>query len=153
MYHFFTRIYLAHFKVLQISTVQLFPRCKRLGQTFCHLKQLVISTFDGKQKRAPTIFIFLKKFCVWGLNCYIFVIYFLCNLIKVRQIWDDFFKPTFLPKKNEQIRLYYLSTCFCSFFGGKWRHQKDISKSTDLYILQNSSEISSLNCGSRKRFR
>ena len=37
--------------------------------------------------------------------------------LKVRQIQNDFFKLTFLPKKTkEQIRLYYLSTCFCSFF-------------------------------------
>ena len=39
----------------------------------------------------------------------------------------------FFHKTNEQIRLYYLSTCFCSFFGRKWRHQKDILKLTDLY--------------------
>ena len=37
----------------------------------------------------------------------------------------------FFQKTNEQIRLYYLSTCFRSFFGRKWRHQKDISKLTD----------------------
>ena len=35
-------------------------------------------------------------------------------------------------KVNEQIRRYYLSTCFCSFFGRRWRHQKDISKLIDL---------------------
>ena len=38
----------------------------------------------------------------------------------------------FFQKVNEQIRRYYLSTCFCSFFGRRWRHQKDISKLTDL---------------------
>ena len=37
----------------------------------------------------------------------------------------------FLPKTNEQIQLYYLSTCFRSFFGRKWRYKKDISKLTD----------------------
>ena len=41
----------------------------------------------------------------------------------------------FLQKTNEQIRLYYLSTCFCSFFGRKWRHLKDISKLTNLYEI------------------
>ena len=30
----------------------------------------------------------------------------------------------FFQKTNEQIWLYYLWTCFCSFFGRKWRHQK-----------------------------
>ena len=53
--------------------------------------------------------------------------------VMVRQTRNDFFKPTFLPKKNEQIRLCYLSTCFCLFFWRKWRRQKDISKLTDLY--------------------
>ena len=53
-------------------------------------------------------------------------------LLKVRKIQNDFFRPTFLPKNDEQIRLYYLSICFRSFFGRKWRHQKDISKLTDL---------------------
>ena len=53
-------------------------------------------------------------------------------MLKVRQIQNDFFKPMFLPKMKEQIRLYYLSTCFRSFFGRKWRQQKDILKLTDL---------------------
>ena len=35
-------------------------------------------------------------------------------------------------KTNEQIRFYYLSTCFRSYFGRKWRDQKYISKLTDL---------------------
>ena len=39
----------------------------------------------------------------------------------------------FFQKTKEQIQLYCLSTCFCSFFGKKWRHQKDISKLIDLY--------------------
>ena len=42
-----------------------------------------------------------------------------------------FFKLMFLLK-NKQIQLYYLSTCFCSFFGRKWRHKKNILKLTDL---------------------
>jgi hypothetical protein len=42
------------------------------------------------------------------------------------------------PKKNEQkkktLLLRYLrSSCFCLFFGRNLRHQKDISKLTDLY--------------------
>ena len=53
--------------------------------------------------------------------------------LKVRQTRNDFFKPRFLQKTNEQNRLYYLSTCFRSFFGRNCRHQKDISKLTDLY--------------------
>ena len=44
-----------------------------------------------------------------------------------------FSSQRFFKKMNEQIRLYYFSTCFHSFFGRKWRHQKDISKLTDLY--------------------
>ena len=36
-------------------------------------------------------------------------------------------------KTNEQIQLYYLLACFCSFFERKWRHQKVISKLTDIY--------------------
>ena len=47
-----------------------------------------------------------------------------------------FSSQPFFQKTNEKIRLYYLSTCFCSFFGRKWRHQKDISKSTDLWLGQ-----------------
>ena len=31
-------------------------------------------------------------------------------LLKVRQSRNDFFKPTFLPKTNEQIQLYYYET-------------------------------------------
>ena len=44
----------------------------------------------------------------------------------MRQIRNDFFKT------NKQIGLYYLPTCFRSFFGRKSSHQKDISKLTDL---------------------
>ena len=46
----------------------------------------------------------------------------------VRQSRNDFFKPTILPKNqrtNSTLLLWYLgSTCFCSFFGRNWRHQK-----------------------------
>ena len=57
--------------------------------------------------------------------------------LKVRQSRNYFFKPKFLPK-NEQTNLtlllwYLRSNCFRSFFGRNWRHQKDISKLTDLY--------------------
>ena len=47
----------------------------------------------------------------------------------------------FFQKTNKPIRLYYLSTCFCSFFGRKWRHQKDISKSTDLHLSTPKTDI------------
>ena len=40
----------------------------------------------------------------------------------------------FFQKTNEQIRLYYLSTCFRLFFGRRWRHQKYTSKLIDLYL-------------------
>ena len=30
----------------------------------------------------------------------------------------------FLPKTNKWICFYYYAMCFCSFFGGNWRHQK-----------------------------
>ena len=51
--------------------------------------------------------------------------------LKVRQSRNDFFKPTF-PPQNEQMNSTLLpwnlvSTCFCSFFGRNWRHQKDIN--------------------------
>ena len=49
--------------------------------------------------------------------------------LKVRQSRNDFFKLTFLLKNertNLTLLLWYLrSTCFRSFFGGNWRHQKD----------------------------
>ena len=46
-------------------------------------------------------------------------------MLKVRQIQNDFFKSTFLPK-NERINLTLLHSCWLvrSFFGKKWRHQK-----------------------------
>ena len=60
----------------------------------------------------------------------------LTSFLKVRQSGNDFFKPTFLPKferTNSTLLLWYLkSTCFCSFFGRNWRHNKDISKLSDL---------------------
>ena len=47
-----------------------------------------------------------------------------------------FFQANVSSKKtNEQIQLYYLLTCFRSFFGRKWRHQKDISELTDHWPL------------------
>ena len=49
--------------------------------------------------------------------------------LKVRQIRNDFFKPTFLPKKP--TNKFDFTTSFCSFFGRNWRHQKGISKLTD----------------------
>ena len=57
-------------------------------------------------------------------------------LLKVRKSQNDFFKQTF-PPKNERTNSTLLqwnlrSTCFRSFFGGNWRHQKDISKLSDL---------------------
>ena len=58
--------------------------------------------------------------------------------LKVRQSWNDFFKPTFPPKneqRNSTLLLWNLRlTCFRSFFGGNWRQQKDISKLSDLWI-------------------
>ena len=72
-------------------------------------------------------------------------------LLKVWQIWNDFFKPMILPKNepmNSTLLLWYLrSTCFCSLFGRNWRHQKDILKLTDfyrclLYIFEVKSSIS-----------
>ena len=59
--------------------------------------------------------------------------------LKVRQSRNDFFKPTFLSKNeqtNSTLLLWYLrSTCFCLFFGRNRRHQKDITKLTDLQYL------------------
>ena len=56
--------------------------------------------------------------------------------LKVRKSWNYFFKWTF-PPKNERtsstLLLWNLrSTCFRSFFGRNWRHQKDGSKLIDL---------------------
>ena len=57
-------------------------------------------------------------------------------MLKVRQSRNDFFKPLFPPKnerRNSTLLLWYLRlTCFRSFFGENWRHQKDVSKLTDL---------------------
>ena len=39
----------------------------------------------------------------------------------------------FYQKTNEWIRFYYYGTCFRSFIGRNWSHQKGISKLTDLY--------------------
>ena len=54
----------------------------------------------------------------------------------VRWSQNDFFKLTFLSKNkqmNSTLLLWYLrSICLCSFFRRNWRHQKDISKLTDL---------------------
>ena len=52
----------------------------------------------------------------------------------------------FLPK-NEQINLtlllwYLMLTCFRSFFGKNWCHQKDISKLTDLWQFLDSVVVS-----------
>ena len=62
-----------------------------------------------------------------------------CVCVRALKVWqsrNDFFKLTFLPKNeqtNSTLLLWYLrSTCFCSYFGGNWRHQKDISKLIDL---------------------
>ena len=56
--------------------------------------------------------------------------------LKVRQSRNDFFKPTILPKTNKQIQFYYYDTSgrlvFVCFFGRNRRHQKTISKLTDL---------------------
>ena len=48
------------------------------------------------------------------------------ELLKVRQSQSDF-----------SIQWNLRSFCFCLFFGGNWRHEKDISKSTDLYLYDN----------------
>ena len=62
--------------------------------------------------------------------------------LKVRQSPNHFFKPMCPPKnkrKNFTLLLLNLrSTCFHSFFGGIWRHQKDISKIPDLSQVQKS---------------
>ena len=47
-----------------------------------------------------------------------------------------FFQDDVTSKKwNEQIWLYYLLTCFRSFFGRKWRHQKNILKLTAFLLV------------------
>ena len=57
-------------------------------------------------------------------------------IVKVRQSQNDLYKSTFPPKNelsNSTLLLWnFRSTCFHWFFGGNWRHQKDISKLTDL---------------------
>ena len=105
---------------------------------------------SGNSKSANTlmyrVFLFLRTFCKrtfflssyescswWSQflqRCPIYL------LLKVRQSRNDFFKPTLPPKnerRNSTLLLWKLRlTCFRSFFGGNWRHQKDISKLTDL---------------------
>ena len=49
---------------------------------------------------------------------------------KIKMIFSS---QPFLQKTNEWIQFCYYETYFCSFFGGNWRQQKDISKLTDLY--------------------
>ena len=56
--------------------------------------------------------------------------------LKVRLNWNDFFQAN--VSSNEGIQFYYYETCFCSFFWGNWRHQKDLSKLTDLLEEQRS---------------
>jgi hypothetical protein len=57
-------------------------------------------------------------------------------MVKVRQCLNNFFKPMFPPKNgrtNSTLLQWNLRlTCFPSFFGGNPRHQKYISKVTDL---------------------
>ena len=57
-------------------------------------------------------------------------------IIKVSKTRKQIVKPWILPKNermNLTLLLWYLRlTCFRSFFGRNWRHQKDISKLTDL---------------------
>ena len=55
------------------------------------------------------------------------------EIINVRQNRNDFFKPTFPPKNEQTNSMLLLWDLFCLFFGGNWRHQKYISKLTDLY--------------------
>ena len=67
-----------------------------------------------------------------------FLLVMLICFLKVRQSRNNFSSQRFLQKTNEQILLHYYETwgrlVFVRFFGGNWRHQKDISKLTDLYI-------------------
>ena len=44
----------------------------------------------------------------------------------------SFSSRRFLQKTDERIQFYYYETCFCSVFGGNWRHQRAISKFSDL---------------------
>ena len=61
----------------------------------------------------------------------------LFHLLKVNKSRNDFLEPTFPPKSKWMTSTSLLwnlrLTYFCSFFGRNWRHQKDISKLTDLY--------------------
>jgi hypothetical protein len=61
------------------------------------------------------------------------------NLLKVKQSRNVFLMSTFLPKNKRTnstlLQWYLISTCFRLFFGRNWRHQKNISKLTDLYLL------------------
>ena len=55
--------------------------------------------------------------------------------LKVRKSQNDFFKLTKNERTNSTLLLWNLrSTCFRSFLGRNWRHQKDISKLTDLIL-------------------
>ena len=46
-----------------------------------------------------------------------------------------FNSPKKWTKKKSTLLLWYLKlNCFCSFFWDNWRHQKGISKITDLYM-------------------
>ena len=72
------------------------------------------------------------------------------TLLKVRKSRNDFFEPTFLPKTKQMNSILLLwnlrLTCFCSFFGGNWRHQKNCEIKWPL-ALQFS--ISGSSCGAQ----
>ena len=57
--------------------------------------------------------------------------------LKVRQIRNDYFKPTFLPKKELTNSTLLLVHLFLFVFWKKLKTPKDISKLTDLYLQFN----------------
>ena len=70
----------------------------------------------------------ILKFCLYA--------FLLTSFLKVSKTWKQIVKSWILPK-NEQMNSFLL-VCdvflFFVFFLRKWRHQKGISKSSDLYI-------------------
>ena len=74
-------------------------------------------------------YFFMSTAFFWDFNTSIWKIRSSWRSDKIKMILSSW---CFLQKTNERIQFYYYETYFRSFLEGNWRHQKDISKLTDL---------------------
>ena len=146
--------YLLIFQLTVICTAQQQSRLLWLVETILVGQNFVLRLYDGKTKEnrwSRLKFVFAKNKnwpcemihgVVNKLRWKVFVFFWQPTPLKVRKSRNDIFKPTFLIKierTNSTLLLWNLRlTCFCLFFGRNWRHQKDISKLTDLYTARTS---------------